>query len=280
MIELLGFSGWHFLGTFSIAIRSQGINILLNLFFSPAVNAARAVAFQIYHAISQLSGNFFTAVKPQIYKSYAKKEYNELFKLIMRSSIITSFLVSILIYPFLANTPYILSLWLKEVPQYAVVFTQLIMINGLIDSVNGPTAAAMLATGKIRNYELIVGGAIIMNLPISYAVLKLGAEPTATMIVSISISICTAVIRAYLLSRAVDVSFKKYVYMFFRLLLSTSVIWLIIYFSFYNLADNIWQLVAYSLLSVAITIAVYLTIAFERDDVRYMVNFIKSKIKK
>ena len=280
MIELLGFSGWHFLGTFSIAIRSQGINILLNLFFSPAVNAARAVAFQIYHAISQLSGNFFTAVKPQIYKSYAKKEYNELFKLIMRSSIITSFLVSILIYPFLANTPYILSLWLKEVPQYAVVFTQLIMINGLIDSVNGPTAAAMLATGKIRNYELIVGGAIIMNLPISYAVLKLGAEPTATMIVSISISICTAIIRAYLLSRAVEVSFKKYVYMFFRLLLSTSVIWLIIYFSFYNLADNIWQLVAYSLLSVAITIAVYLTIAFERDDVRYMVNFIKSKISK
>ena len=119
-----------------------------------------------------------------------------------------------------------------------------------------------------------------MNLPISYAVLKLGAEPTATMIVSIAISIFTTIIRAYLLSRAVDVSFKKYVYMFFRLLLSTSVIWLIIYFSFYNLADNIWQLVAYSLLSVAITIAVYLTIAFERDDVRYMVNFIKSKIKK
>jgi hypothetical protein len=154
------------------------------------------------------------------------------------------------------------------------------MINGLIDSVIGPTVAAMLATGKIRNYELIVGGAIIMNLPISYVVLKLGAEPTATMIVSISISIFTTIIRAYLLSRAVDVSFKKYVYMFFRLLLSTSVIWLIIYFSFYNLADNIWQLVAYSLLSVAITIAVYLTIAFEKDDVIYMVNYIKSKISK
>ena len=280
MAEMLGFSSWHLLGTFSVVVRSQGINILLNLFFNPAVNAARAVAFQVYHAISQLSGNFFTAVKPQIYKSYAKKEYNELFKLIMRSSIITSLLVSILIYPFLANTPYILSLWLKDVPQYAVVFTQLIMINGLIDSVNGPTAAAMLATGKIRNYELIVGGAIIMNLPISYAALKLGAEPTATMLVSIAISIFTTIIRAYLLSRAVDVSFKKYVYMFFRLLLSTSVIWLIIYFSFYNFADNIWQLVAYSLLSVAITIAVYLTIAFEKDDVIYMVNYIKSKISK
>lgn len=280
MAEMLGFSGWHFLGTFSVVVRSQGINILLNLFFNPAVNAARAVAFQVYHAISQLSGNFFTAVKPQIYKSYAKKEYNELFKLIMRSSIITSLLVSILIYPFLANTPYILSLWLKEVPQYAVVFTQLIMINGLIDSVNGPTAAAMLATGKIRNYELIVGGAIIMNLPISYAALKLGAEPTATMLVSISISIFTAIIRAYLLSRAVDVSFKKYVYMFFRLLLSTSAIWLIIYLSFYNSANNIWQLIAYSLLSVAITLTVYITIAFEKNDVIYMVNYIKSKISK
>ena len=119
-----------------------------------------------------------------------------------------------------------------------------------------------------------------MNLPISYAALKLGAEPTATMLVSISISIITAIIRAYLLSRAVDVSFKKYVYMFFRLLLSTSVIWLIIYLSFYNSANNIWQLIAYSLLSVAITLTVYITIAFEKDDVIYMVNYIKSKISK
>ena len=92
--ELVGFSGWHFLGTFSVVIRSQGINILLNLFFNPAINAARAVAFQIYHAISQLSNNFFVAVKPQIYKYYATNELHSLYKLIIRSTAFCSLLVS------------------------------------------------------------------------------------------------------------------------------------------------------------------------------------------
>lgn len=275
--ELISFSGWHFFGTFSVTIRSQGINILINLFFNPAVNAARAVAFQIYHAVAQLSNNFFIAVKPQIYKSYAAHDYEGLYKLILRSSIMTSFLISILIYPILANTQYILSLWLKEVPEYAVVFTQLVLINGLIDSINGPTAAAMLATGKIRNYELLVGGGIILNLPISYIVLKLGGEPTATIVVSIIISTYTTLMRAYLLSKAINISMKRYIYMFIKLIIASLLIWGCIYLTVYNAAHSIWQLAVYSIAIVPIVITLYLSIVFERNDAQYLMNYIRKK---
>ena len=150
--ELLGFSGWHFFGTFSMSCRSQGINILLNLFFNPTVNAARAIAFQINTHIMQLSSNFFTAIKPQIYKSYAKKELQALFQLMMRGTIMSAFLISLVAFPILADTPFLLGLWLKEVPEYAVVFTQLALINGLIDAADGPLVAAALATLFLQIY--------------------------------------------------------------------------------------------------------------------------------
>ena len=278
--ELLGFSGWHFYGTFSVVIRSQGINLLINTFFNPAVNGARAIAFQIYNAVSQLSNNFFVAVKPQIYKSYAVNDYAALYKLILRSTIICSLLVSILIFPILANTDYILGLWLKEVPDYAVIFTQLVLINGLIDATNGPTTATVLATGKIRNYELIVATLFLLNLPISYIALKFGADPTATMIISIIISLIVTFARAYIMSRKIKTSFLGYTKMFSRLIVSSGIICGIIYFVFYNSAQSFVSLLWLSLLIIILTIGVYTLIAFKKNDIILFVQFIKKRISK
>lgn len=275
MAELLGFSGWHFLGTFSTVIRSQGINILLNLFFNPAVNAARAVAFQVYHSISQLSNNFFTAVKPQIYKSYAAGENKALYKLILRSTIMCSFLVSILIFPILANTPYILSLWLKKIPDYAILFTQLILINGLIDSTNGPTIASALATGKIRNYQIVVSLLNILNLPVSFAVLKFGADPTSTIIVSIVLSFIAALVRAYLLQSMIGFPFKHYLLLFVKLTLASSLIWGVIYFTMYNYAESFGMLLVWSLLTIMLIVTIYTTLVFDRHDLSVIIKMIK-----
>lgn len=273
--EIMCFSGWHFFGTFSVTIRSHGINILLNLFFNPAINAARAVAFQVYHAVVQLSTNFFTAVKPQIYKSYATGEYEALHKLIMRSTIICSFLVSILIFPVLANTPYILGLWLKEIPDYAIIFTQLVLINGLIDSTNGPTIASALATGKIKKYQQIVASLIILNLPISYVALKLGAEPTTTMEISIALSFLTAIVRAYLLRSMIGFPFKEYLWLFLKLSFSFCLIWVIIYYTMYNCAKTFLTLISWSLLTAMIVIIVYLTMIINRHDLKLILKFLK-----
>ena len=277
--EMLSFSGWHLYGTFSVTIRSQGINILLNLFFNPAINAARAVAFQVYNAVSQLSNNFFTAVKPQIYKSYAADEKEALYKLVLRSTTMSSFLLSLLVFPILANTPYILGLWLKEIPAYTVVFTQLVLINGLVDVTNGPTIATVLATGKIRNYEIIVGGFFIMNLPISYIALKLGCEPTMTMLISIALAIVVTFVRALIMCRIMGFVFSKYVIMFVRMSLASAFIWVFTEYTVANTADSIITLIWQSILIFIITVVFFTLIACNKEDLTIAIKFIKRRIK-
>lgn len=277
--ELLGFSGWHFLGTFSTSCRSQGINILLNMFFNPAVNAARAVAFQVNMHILQLSTNFFTAIKPQIYKSYAKKEYEDLFRLMMRASIISAFLISIIAFPLIANTDYVLGLWLKEVPEYTVLFTQLALINGLIDASDAPLIAAALATGKIRRYMMIVSAIILANVPISYIALKLGGDPTMTLYISISLSCISVVVRAYLLKGLMNFPWIKYLVLMGKLTIVTLILLAFIIYIPHNLTDNFMGFVSTSVL-IVISILLLYGMVVERSDRQFIVLFVKNKFQK
>ena len=278
-LEMLSFSGWHLFGTFSVTIRSHGINILLNMFFSPAVNAARAVAFQVYNAVSQLSNNFFTAVKPQIYKSYTAGEKEGLYKLILRSTIMSTLLVSVLVFPILVNTSYIFGLWLDEVPENTVIFTQLVLINGLIDTTNGPTIASVLATGKIRNYEIIVGTLFILNLPISYVALKLGCEPSVTMVISIIIAVIVTFVRALLMCRMIGFDFSKYVVCFLRLSLASFLVWIIACFTIAKAAASVLSLLWQSVYVCVITILFYAFIVCNREDLKIVYNYVRNYLK-
>ena len=208
--EVASYSTWHFLGSISNVLRGQGVNILLNMFFSPVINAARAIAFQVNMGVYTLMNNFFTAVKPQIYKLYSTQDFDRMNSLINWSSKICFFLVAIVTYPIIANTEYVLSLWLGQVPLCAVYFTQLVLINMLIDSVGGPAIAAALATGKIRNFELITGGLNMMNLPISYILLNLEFAPSSTMIVAIALSYIAVIVRPFLLKHLFPFDINRY----------------------------------------------------------------------
>lgn len=277
--ELLGFSGWHFLGTFSTTCRSQGINILLNLFFNPAVNAARAIAFQVNSHILLLHTNFFTAIKPQIYKSYANQEFEELYKLMMRATLISAFLISVVAFPILADTPFVLGLWLKEVPDYAAVFTQLALINGVIDGADGPLVAAALATGKIRKYMLIVAFIILANIPISFVALELGCEPTITMIISICISYGSMIVRSWLLKRMMNFPFQKYLILMARITIVSAIVLLGIKFTIFNQLGNIFSFILASLVLVVVLSCLYAAI-IDRSDKEFIVQFVKKKLHK
>lgn len=251
-LELLGFSGWHFLGTFSTTCRSQGINILLNVFFNPAVNAARAIAFQVNSHIVQLSSNFLTAIKPQIYKSYAKGELDELYKLIMRGTIISTFLISLIAFPVFSCTSYILGLWLKEVPNYAVTFTKLALINGLIDSIMGVQIAPVLATGRIKRFYVIESSIMFSNVPISCFALLLGCDPTVTMIISIMISCIATIVRAYLLKLMIGFPWGGFLSLVSKIALASFIIFLCA-----NMLDNEFH---YNLLSAVIIMFIVMII--------------------
>lgn len=279
-VDMVSFSSWHFLGTISVAVRSQGINLLINVFFSPAVNAARAIAFQVNSAVNQLAGNFFVAVKPQMYKAYANQKIDQLILLINRSTAICIYLVSILAIPFIVNAEYILSLWLKDVPQYAVIFTQLVLINSIVDATSNPTICAALATKRIKVFYLITGTLYIMCLPISYIALKIGYDASVTMLVSISISITCIISRAFLLKPLIQFPVKSYL-IFVLKLFAVSIV---AYFATTQVADYFKPSFKATCLSALFSIlthtCLYYLFVLSGTDREYLKVFIKNKIRK
>lgn len=208
--EMFSFAGWNFIGVTSGVLRDHGGNILINVFFGTAVNAARGIAVQLSGTVQNFVLNFMTAVNPQITKSYASGDREYMLSLVRKSSRMSYYLLLLLVLPVLFNTEYILEIWLKEVPDQTVCFVQLFLIMALSESLSNPLVTAAQATGRIRRYQLTVGGIIMLNLPVSYLFLRSGCGPEVTVIVAIVISqICLAV-RLLLLRGMIGLSVRTF----------------------------------------------------------------------
>lgn len=197
--EMFSFAGWNFIGVSAGVLRDQGGKILINLFAGTSMNAARGVALQLSGAVQGFVTNFMTAVTPQITKSYASDDRKYMFYLISKSSRMSYYLLFVLALPVLFNTEYILDLWLKDVPSHSGFFVRLFLIFALSESLSNPLITAQLATGRIRNYQLVVGGLQLLNIPVSYVFLKAGAVPEVTVMVAIAISQICLFARLYML---------------------------------------------------------------------------------
>lgn len=208
--RMFSFAGWNFIGASSAVLRDQGGNIIINLFGGPAVNAARGIAMQVNQTIVGFSNNFMTALNPQITKSYASGEQDYMMKLIFRGARFSFYMLLFLSLPVLANTHYILSLWLGMVPDHSVLFVRLALIFAMSESISSPLVTAMLATGKIRNYQIVVGGLQMLNLPISYVLLRIGCIPETVMMVAIGLSQCCLAARLVMLRTMIGLSARKY----------------------------------------------------------------------
>ncbi len=208
--KMFGFAGWNFIGASSAVLRDQGGNIIINLFAGPTVNAARGIAGQVNNAVTGFVNNFMTALNPQITKSYASGDREYMMILIYQGARLSFYMLLLLSLPILANTHYILSLWLKTVPEHSVLFVQLTLIFAMSESISNPLVTAMLATGNIRNYQIVVGGLQMMNLPVSYVLLRMGYIPETVLIVAICISQCCLAARLYMLRSMIGLSSKTY----------------------------------------------------------------------
>lgn len=208
--QMFSFAGWNFIGATSGLLRDQGGNILMNLFFGPMVNAARAIAFQVNIAVNAFVTNFMTALNPQITKSFATGDTAYLMTLLYKGARFSYFILLLLSLPVLANTHFLLLLWLREVPDYAVSFVQLSLLLSMCECFSIPLVTAMLATGQIRNYQIVVGGFQLLNLPISYLFLKWGYAPEAVFVVAIFISQCCFLLRIYMLRSMIGLSVRTF----------------------------------------------------------------------
>ena len=208
--EMIKFAGWSLFGNLAAISYTQGLNLLLNLFFNPIVNAARAVAFQVENAIMSFAGNFQLAFAPQIVKYYASENLNLMYTLIYRSARITFMLMLFLTLPILIDTDYILNLWLKNPPFYSSDFVRMVLIISVVNSVSNPFVTAAEATGQIRGYQLICGGTLLLIIPISYYVLYLGGAPVTVLYVQFIVCLVVFVERLYLLRSMIGLSLKLY----------------------------------------------------------------------
>lgn len=209
--EIFGFSAWSLFGSLANLGATQGINILLNIFCGVAVNAAMGLAQQVNSAVNQFITNFQTAFVPQIVKLYAKEEREEFIKLIFRSSKMSYYLILMIGMPVLLYARPLLSLWLHEVPEYTVQFTQLMIVFSMIDAVSGPLWNSVQATGKIRNYQILMASIISLNVPFAYIVLKLGFSPIIVLVIRVSLNLILHFVRIFYLKGVFDFPSWQYI---------------------------------------------------------------------
>lgn len=210
--EIYGFTGWAMLGGFSVIGRTQGLNMLLNLFFGPVVNAARGISVQVLNAVNSFVANFQTALNPQIIKSYAQNDMKSMYKLIFYSSKISFLLLFILSLPLFLETEYILSVWLKKTPVYSVAFIRLLLFISMIDAISNPITRAIEATGKVRTYQLVAGTMMIAILPISYIFLKLGYDAPTVYWITMIMNAIVLLFRIILAERLVHLNIYNFIW--------------------------------------------------------------------
>ncbi len=281
--EIFGFAGWNFIGSSSGVLRDQGVNMLINVFCGPAVNAARGIAMQVCAAVNSFSLNFMTALNPQITKLYAQGDRKYLFILVCQGARLTFYLLLLLSMPILMETNYILMLWLKIVPEHAVVFVQLVLVYIMCESISNPLVTLMLATGKIRNYQILVGGCQMLNFPIAYLFLKLGFSPEITFVISIIIAFLTLSARLYMLRKMVQLPvhffIKNVVLNVLMVGLCSSII---PFFLAYNLEENFASFLCVTFVSLfSVLIMVYLIGCTQRERimVKQKVGVLINKLK-
>jgi len=271
--KMASFVSWNLIGSVANVTKEQGLNIVLNMFFGVAVNAARGIAYQVLSALHGFVSNFQLAMTPQIVKLYAINDMRGMFKIVFRGSKFSYMMMFTLSLPVIIETPFILNLWLFEVPEYTVIFLRLALITSLINTLSGPLISSMHASGIVRDYQIVVGGISLLTLPIAYVVLKLGYPPQSAMIVGLFISVCCFFARLLLLKRSINFPIKE----FFKKVLSVTVLISILapilpLFCYFYMPVNNWSFLFISFISLMVSAFLCFVIGLNNKEKAFFVN--------
>ena len=281
MSEICNFAWWNMIGLIANLLRNQGVNALLNVFFNPAINAARGIAYQVNGAITSFSGNFYAAVQPQIVKNYAVGECEKMRSLIMMSSRLAFYLLLLLSLPVILNAKQILVLWLDTPPVYTDLFMQLILITAMLEVFSLPLGTGMQATGQIKTYQLVVSGVYLLNIPVSYLFLKNGFPPETVMYVNLVLVAVDITPRLYFCKKYYGLSIRKFIS---EVIFKTWPIALACFFigkivvSYVNNGQTIMGLALSIILSLTIVAMVVLLVGLNKEERIVAVQFVKRKL--
>lgn len=277
--EVMSFTGWSFMGHFATMVRSQGVNILLNVYCGPIVNAARGLAFQVNTAVTNLYYNFFMAVKPQIIKYYSLDNREEMNKLVVRGSKICYFLVFVISLPLLLETDRVLGIWLKEVPDYTSIFVKLVLINTLIEALLAGLTTAIDATGDIKRYQSVLTIILLASFFISWIVLCRGGSPYVPMVVIILLSIVRLLVQMFFVQKQLSFRMSQFAKLVLVPMAMASIVSVIPAYLSYKLMDSGWlRLLVVLFVSCIVSCAAFWFIGIQREERGVLISMLKNKL--
>lgn len=278
--KLASFSGWSLFGNAALVSSNQGVNLVLNLFFGVVVNAAMGIANQVSSIISQLVSSFQLAFTPQITKLYAEGKNEELFTLMFRTSKISFFLVLIFAIPLLLYMPILLKIWLINVPEYTVNFSRLIVIYLLIDTLSGPFWTVANATGKIKNYQIILSLFHVLNIFFSYILLSFGSIPEVSLFVKIFISVILLFIRLYFMKNLINFPVHLYLWKVISSIILIAFLSFALSYFLKEISNNLSIFIHLFLISISILFTGFFSFifGFDLNEKKFLTSQLKNKL--
>lgn len=279
--KMLSFSAWSTLDALAYTMRSQGLNIVLNLFFGTVVNAARGVAYQVLNAVNQFIRSFQTAFRPQLTKLYASGDYDASMRLYYSATKLSYYLVFTISLPILLETPFILRLWLGDiVPEYAAVFTRIILLTAFVDVFANPTTAIAYATGKIKKFSIVVSVFNLMIVPVAWVFLKIGYGPASAMLVSLIFTILVQIIRLMIVANMTELKVGDYMKCVVLPVTVYTVLCLVAPLAFKYCLDRGWlRLVLLLCVSVTSSVGFAWFVGLNKEEKEFATSKIKTKIR-
>lgn len=275
--NLFSFASWSILSTFAWSFQSQGVNFVLNMFFGPAVNAARGIAVQVQAAVKGFSKNFQMALNPQITKSYANGDLSYMHKLIYASSKYSYFLLLIFSMPIVMEANFILNLWLVDVPQYTVEFLRITLFISMTDSMFNSFMIGVQATGKQKKLQLIVSLFWLLVVPLSFMALEWGSHPMVVFIVEIICSFTGQLVALHYCKQQIGISFKGFLTNSIgRILLVTLMSFSVLVLLKMLLNNSVLASLAMIVLSLVLTVFMIYAVGLSSEER----HFIKAKMLK
>lgn len=202
--DIARYSAWITIGASSAIFKEQGVNVLINIFFGVLLNAARGIAMQVHAVVSQFSNSIAQAIQPQITKSYAAGQLRRSINLTFVLAKAKGFMIQVVALPLLIETQYVLNLWLGKTPDQTILFVQWAIVTCYARAIEDTHGPLYLATGNVRNLQIVGGGMMLLNLPLSFIFLKLGYPAIVTMQIGVTIEMIVMFIAFCFLKKMVN----------------------------------------------------------------------------
>lgn len=278
--EITGFASWNVFGEISWLLTDQGVNLLINYFCGPAINAARAIGTQVNMAVYRFVQNFQVAVNPQIIKLYAAEDIDAMKKLVFQASRFSFFLLLTLSLPFLFTMETILGIWLKEVPAKTDIFCRLFLVCTLVQTIPNLLAQVARAYGKIRKYTMMISTIMFFIFPLSFIVLYLGSSPEMTVVIAIIAQIILIFIRMYLIKGMIGMGYmeftKEMIWPSLKVTVLSVVIPLLFSLFMYKSLFTSFVLIC---VSISSTLIVSFYVGMTSSEQKYIIKSVRSKLK-